>query len=134
MAAWSLPLRPGAYHASFKAVIIPDPVEPGTTTETVCGLADLDTIGQDTRVYTADSATYAGQLPAFVSGAETVHIAPSVNPGVVCATSDKSAFTLYTAITTSWTRVDHRRVEPATPFTLPTANRAFGIPRTRRSE
>jgi hypothetical protein len=129
IAEWSLPLRPGVYQASFKAVVIPDSVAPGTTTEVVCGLADLSTIGEETHVYTADSATYAGQFPAFVSGAETVRITRSADPGMVCATSDQSAFTLYTPVTSSWTRVDHRTVEQASPVVIPSAQRALGMPR-----
>ena len=112
---WSVDVAPGAYQVSFKAFLIPDAVAPGETVDVICGVADLNTIGPNTRVYTADSATYSNQFPTLMSGADTVRVRKGAAPGIVCTTSDGSNFTLFKPVTASFTRVNHRKVKTATP-------------------
>jgi len=112
---WQVNAAPGAYQVSFKAFVIPDGVAPGTTVDVICGVADLNTIGPHTKVYTADTATYSNQFPTLMSGAETVRIRKGADPGIVCVTSDSSGFTLFKPITASFTPVNHRTLKDATP-------------------
>ena len=113
-AFWSLNLRPGVYAASFRAFVTPDTVPEGTTVDVICGVADLNTLGPNTRVYAADSATYSNRFPSLMSGAETVHVSRAANPGIVCTTSNNADFTLSKPITSSWARV-HRTLKTARP-------------------
>lgn len=117
LAFWRLDLEPGAYQASFKAFLVPDAVPQGTTVDVICGLADLNTLGPNTTVYAADSATYSNQFPTLMSGADTVRIAQGADPGMVCTTSNNQNFTLFKPFTSSWNRVDKRTVKTATPVT-----------------
>jgi len=125
---WRVNAAPGAYQVSFKAFVIPDAVAPGTTIDVICGVADLNTIGPNTRVYTADTATYSNQFPTLMSGAETVRVREGTDPGIVCVTSDNSDFTLFKPITASFTPVNHRTRRDATPVTPQRApsGRLFG--------
>lgn len=112
---WSLDVVPGLYHVSFKAFVLPDAVAPGSSVDVICGVADLKTIGPNTTVYTADSAIYTNGFPTLMSGADTVRITSNAAPGLVCTTSTNTNFTLFKAITASFTRVDSRTVRTATP-------------------
>ena len=112
---WRVGVKPGVYQVSFKAFVIPDAVAPGSTIDMICGVADLNTIGPNTRVYAADSATYSNQFPTLMSGADTVRIRQGTAPGIVCVTSDNSAFTLFKPITASFTPVNHRTLKDAVP-------------------
>jgi hypothetical protein len=112
---WSVGVQPGSYQVSYKAFVIPDAVAPGTTVDVICGVADLNTIGPNTTVYAADSATYSNQFPTLMSGADTVRIRKGAVPGIVCVTSDSSAFTLFKPIKASFTPVNHRTLTDATP-------------------
>lgn len=116
---WRVNVAPGTYQVSFKAFVIPDSVAPGTSVDVICGVADLSTIGPNTRVYTADSATYSNGFPTLMSGADTVRIRKQDDPGVVCTTSTNTDFTLFKAITASFTRVASRTVKTATPVPNP---------------
>jgi hypothetical protein len=110
---WRVGVKPGVYQVSFKAFLVPDAVAPGSTIDVICGVADLNTIGPRTRVYTADSATYSNQFPTLMSGADTVRIRTGSDPGLVCTTSDNSAFTLFKPVTASFTPVNHRTLKDA---------------------
>jgi len=125
---WRVGVKPGSYQVSFKAFVIPDAVAQGSTIDVICGVADLNTIGPNTRVYTADSATYSNQFPTLMSGADTVRIRQGTQPGIVCVTSDNSAFTLFKPITASFTPVNHRTLKDAVPVPSQRgrANRIFG--------
>jgi hypothetical protein len=124
---WRVRVAPGDYQVSFKAFLVPDAVAPGASVDVICGVADLNTIGPNTRVYTADSATYSNGFPTLMSGADTVRIRKGADPGIVCTTSTSSNFTLFKAITASFTRVNSRTVQTATPATnpLPRSGRLF---------
>lgn len=112
---WSVNVKPGPYLVSFKAFLIPDAVDPGSTVDVICGVADLNTIGPNTRVYTADSASYSNQFPVLMSGADVVRIRNDANPGIVCTSSTGADLTLFKSVTASFTRVNHRGVEDADP-------------------
>ena len=112
---WRVKVAPGAYQVSFKAFVVPDAVAPGESVDVICGVADLKTIGPNTTVYTADSATYTNGFPTLMSGSDTVRITKNATPGIVCTTSTNTNFTLFKAITASFTGVDSRTVKTATP-------------------
>ncbi len=112
---WRVHVAPGVYAVSFKAFVVPDAVPPGGSVDVICGVADLNTIGPNTTVYTADSATYSNSFPTLMSGADTVRIAKKADPGIVCTTSTNTDFTLFKAITASFTHVNTRTVITATP-------------------
>jgi hypothetical protein len=112
---WRVKVRPGAYQVTFKAFVIPDAVTPGSSVDVICGVADLNTLGPNTNVYTADSATYDNQFPTLMSGADTVRIKKGAAPGIVCTTSTSTNFTLFKPISASFTRVNHRTVRTASP-------------------
>jgi hypothetical protein len=123
---WRVPVTSGAYQVSFKAFVIPDAVTPGSTVDVICGVADLNTIGPNTTVYTADSATYSNQFPTLMSGSDTVRIRKNADPGIVCTTSTGTNFTLFEPITASFTRVDQRSVKTADPVPVQKA-RVLGL-------
>jgi hypothetical protein len=112
---WRVNVAPGVYQVSFKAFVVPDAVAPGTSVDVICGVADLNTIGPNTRVYTANSATYSNGFPTLMSGADTVRIRRDADPGIVCATSIDTNFTLFKAITATFTHVNSRAIRAATP-------------------
>ena len=124
---WSVDVTPGIYQVSFTAFVVPDAVTPGSTVDVICGVADLNTIGPNTTVYTANSAAYSNQFPTLMSGADTVRIRKGAAPGIVCTTSTSSNFTLFKPVKATFTAVTHRRVVTAMP--VPTsrarANRLF---------
>jgi hypothetical protein len=124
---WRVNVARGAYQVSFKAFLIPDAVAPGASVDVICGVADLNTIGPNTRVYTADSATYSNGFPTLISGADTVRIGKQADPGIVCTTSTNTNFTLFKAITASFTHVNSRSVKTAMPVPnpQPRASRLF---------
>ena len=121
---WRVKVAPGVYQVSFKAFLIPDAVAPGASVDVICGVADLNTLGPNTRVYTADSATYSNGFPTLMSGADTVRIRQDADPGIVCTTSTNTNFTLFKAITASFTRVNSRTVKTAKPAASPFAKPA----------
>jgi hypothetical protein len=112
---WRVDVAPGVYQVSFKAFVIPDAVAQGATVDVICGVADLNTLESNTRVYTADSSTYSNGFPTLMSGADTVRIGKNADPGIVCTTSTNGDFTLFKAVTASFTHVNHRTVKTATP-------------------
>jgi hypothetical protein len=112
---WRVKVTPGVYQVSFKAFVVPDAVAPGSSVDVICGVADLGTLGANTNVYTADSATYDNQFPTLMSGADTVRIKKSADPGIVCTTATGTNLTLFKPITASFTHVNHRAVRAATP-------------------
>jgi hypothetical protein len=112
---WSVDVEPGVYQVSFTAFLMPDAVTPGSTVDVICGVADLNTIGPNTTVYTADSATYSNQFPNLMSGADTVRIRKGAAPGIVCTTSTASNFTLFKPVKATFTAVNHRSLRTATP-------------------
>jgi len=118
---WRVHVAPGPYQVSFKAFVVPDAVAPGESVDVICGVADLSTIGPNTTVYTADSATYSNGFPTLMSGADTVRISKKADPGIVCTTSTNIDFTLFKAITASFTRVATRTVKTATSVAPPQA-------------
>jgi hypothetical protein len=112
---WRVKVAPGAYQVSFKAFVVPDAAAPGASVDVICGVADLDTIGPNTTVYTADSASYTNGFPTLMSGADTVRVTKKADPGIVCTTSTNTSFTLFKAISASFTEVNSRSVRTATP-------------------
>jgi hypothetical protein len=118
---WRVNVSPGVYLVSFKAFAVPDAVAAGTSVDVICGVADLNTIGPNTRVYTANSATYSNGFPTLMSGADTVRIRSDADPGIVCTTSTNTNFTLFKAITASFTHVNSRTIHTAQPAPNPLA-------------
>jgi hypothetical protein len=119
-ALWSLDIGPGAYSVAIRAIVTVTPNDPtATAVSVICGVIDLDTFNTpNTRVYVADSAVQIpGQLPAAMSGASTVRIGRSVNPGVICIAPDSSV-ELFKPVVVSFTNIDHRVVNKATPVPL----------------
>lgn len=117
-AVWPLPLEPGVYQASFSALVMPDQPAPGTSIDVICGVADLDTLGPNTHVYTAESAGYDGIFPAVMSGAETVRIRASEHPAILC-TTEQGGFSLFKPVLSSWTPIGHRKVVTVKPAPSP---------------
>jgi hypothetical protein len=123
---WDLPIAPGAYDVSFKAAVIPANGSPQAPVQVVCGVADLHTIGPRTHIFTADSATYIGDFPAIMSGAEAVRIAAKQQPVLICTTASNtpgSDFRLFSPITASFTALNSREIKTAAP-----------VPMTRKEE
>jgi hypothetical protein len=117
-AFWDLELAPGVYQASFKAMVTPADGTPGAPTGVICGIADLNTVGPSTHVYTAESASYLGQFPAIMSGGETVRIKAANRPGLVCTISIDGDFKLFKPLSASFTQINSRRIQTATPVRL----------------
>jgi hypothetical protein len=117
-AFWELDLAPGVYEASFKALVIPASGTVGTPVGVICGIADLNTVGASTHAYTADSASYNGQFPAIMSGAETIRIRSSNRPGLTCFITGNTDFKLFKPLTASFTKINSRSVQTASPVRL----------------
>src|SRR4051812_26241829 len=80
MRVWDLPVRKGNYQVSFKALVLPHEGDVDVPVGVICGVADVNTFGERTHVYTADSSLYEGGFPAVMSGAEVVRIRPGARP------------------------------------------------------
>ena len=78
---WRVNVGSGAFQVSFKAFVVPDAVPPGSSVDVICGVADLSTVGENTTVYTADSAIHGDQFPTLMSGSDTVRIRKMPTPG-----------------------------------------------------
>ena len=63
----------------------------------------LNSTGDHVHVYVADTSSFDGNIPAFVSGSETVHINASANPGLLCAA--EGTFNFYTLPHASFTTI-----------------------------
>lgn len=119
VAVWRLAVRPGLYAASFRVGLQPaEPDQPAF--EVICGLADFNTIGETTTVYTAETGTNSGVgAPTLMSGAETVRITAAADPVAVCTRpTDGGSFTFFAPLTTSWTRINQRTVRTAPPVAV----------------
>lgn len=116
---WSLDIRPGLYQASFTVLGSPDtPV--GETGTLLCGVVDLKTLGENTRVYTAQSGSAINDdsgSPIAVSGTEMVRIRPTASPGLYCG-ANTPEFTLYSGVV-SMTSITSRNVKTAHPEPVP---------------
>lgn len=128
---WDLPVAVGAYQVSFKAVAIPSTGTPQAPTQLVCGVADLPTLATGNPfIYTAQVATYIGDFPAIISGAEAVRVRSGQQPGVLCTTSSNTAgtkFTLFKPVTVSFTKINAREVRKAERLTTPPGARRAGL-------
>jgi hypothetical protein len=116
---WSLPVTPGAYQVSFQATVIPTSGDPQSPVQVVCGVADLNTMGNNTHIYTADSSTYIGDFPAIMSGAEAIRVGPQQQPALICTTAGNSPatdFTLYKPVTASFIHINSHVVRAAQPL------------------
>src|SRR4051812_943421 len=108
-ALWRLHVKPGLYHASLRATMFVLPDDPNATEmQVICGVIDLDTFGQFTRIYFADSTV---QLltgpPAAMSGSAVVRVTREVSPGVVCY-AGPATLQLFQPITVTFTSLGHR--------------------------
>jgi len=121
LSTWPLPVRPGLYQVSFKAFLVPAGVPSGESVAVICGLADLDTIGPRTQVYTAGSTSAGEQFPALLSGSETVRIAKGDDPGLVCSAAS-DGLVLFQPLRSSWIPVDRRTVVRVDPAPSPVRN------------
>lgn len=124
---WSLDIAPGRYQVTFKVLASPEEA-PDQVAGMLCGVVDLDSLGPNTRVYTADSgnAMDGGMgSPVAMSGAEAIRIRPGANPGVYCG-SNSSEFTLFAA-SASFTTITSRRVKNAVPTPPPFRANRGGI-------
>jgi hypothetical protein len=128
---WDLPVPTGAYHVSFKAVVIPSTGTTQAPTQVVCGVADLPTLGgNNPRIYAAQVATYIGDFPAIVSRSEAVRILPGQQPGLLCTTAantEGTDFTLFTPVTASFTKLNSREVRKAERLTVPIGAHEIGL-------
>ena len=116
--AWPLDIAPGAYQVTFKVVAAPAET-PGQVGGMICGVVDLDTLGPDTDVYTADSGNVVDGgtgIPIAMSGAEAIRVSAGENPGIYCG-SNSSEYTLFAA-SVSFTTITSRAVKsaPSTPL------------------
>ncbi len=117
LAAWDIPVDPGLYDVTDRIVVLLQPTDPqATSASVICGVADLDTLGNPrTNIYVAESTTVstANGSPAAMSGAATVRIRKSASPGFVCFSPDAS-IQLFQPLAASFTRV-HKRTWTAVP-------------------
>ena len=117
---WSIKPKPGNYQVSFSVLATPDSNTPDLVPGMICGLLDVDTLGPNTFVYTADSGNLMqgnNGTPIAMSGAEMVHINKTANPGLYCG-SNSATYTLFTG-TVSITKITSRKVKTAPRATLP---------------
>jgi hypothetical protein len=124
MRIWDLPVQKGNYQVSFKALLLPHEGDVDAPVGVICGLADINTLGERTHVYTADSSLYQGGFPAVMSGAEVVRIRPGAQPGLICTTAAGAEgvdFTLFSPVTASFTRIGTRDVQRVPPISLDAA-------------
>jgi hypothetical protein len=127
---WNLPVPVGAYQVGFKAAVIPRRGSPQLPVQVVCGIADFNTIGPRTHIYTADSATYMGGFPAIMSGAEAVRIRPGTQPVLLCTTQSGATgtvFRLFAPVTASFTALNSRTVQTAQQIVTRGSQRMAGL-------
>ena len=110
----------GLARGAHRVIAIPDSGNPQSPVQVVCGVADLTRFGNNTHIYTADSATYIGDFPAIMSGAEAIRVRPGQQPALICTTGANTAGTDFTPVTASFTRINSRVVRRADP--VATAN------------
>jgi hypothetical protein len=118
----------GVYQVSVRAGIVSQQATPSNPVQAVCGVADLNSAGSShVHVYVASSATFAGDIPAFTSGSETVWLRQSAKAGLICAAT--GPFSFYTLPHVSFATVSSRTSELASPApTIPdAARRAVGL-------
>lgn len=116
LALWDTAVPAGNYQVSFQAVVLPSTGSASEPVPVVCGVVDALTLGPRTRIYTADSTTYVGNLPAAMSGAETVRIRPGQQPALICSTAGDmqgTDFTLFRPVTASFVKINSREVREA---------------------
>jgi hypothetical protein len=126
--AWQTPMPSGKYQVSFRAGIVAQQATPTTPVDTVCGVADLASAGSDhVHVYVASSATFSGQIPAFVSGSEVVRLSKAARPGLICAAT--GSFSFYTRPHASFATLSSRTSQRAAraPIAAAAARRAVGM-------
>jgi len=96
----------------------------------VCGVVDVETLGEETRIYAAGADGYVANFPAFMSAADVVRVRPGQRPGIVCTSSDNvTEFALFGPVTASFTRIDSREVRRAEPVQV--ARTARLVPQSR---
>jgi hypothetical protein len=113
---WDVAVPAGNYQVSFQAVVFPSTGSALDPVPVVCGVVDVLTLGPRTRIYTADSTTYVGSLPAAMSGAETVRIRPGQQPALICSTEGNAPgtdFALFRPVTASFVKINSREVRSA---------------------
>jgi hypothetical protein len=130
-ALWRVHIKPGLYHASLRATMFVQPDDPNATEmPVICGIVDLDTIGQFTRIYFADSSVqFVTGPPAAMSGSAVVRVTPDVRPGVVCYVG-AGTVQLFQPITVTFTSLGHRTYGETTEVPFPGGKqlrRAFGM-------
>ena len=93
----------------------------------VCAIVDLNSTGDHVHLYVADTSSFDGNIPAFVSGAETIHIKGTANPGLLCAA--EGSFSFYTLPHASFTTISRRSSQQANEVPIGTnaQRRTFGI-------
>jgi hypothetical protein len=117
-AIWTVPVNPGLYEVSFKAILNLTQQNPPQPGEVICGAVDLATFNHNVPwIYTVDSADFFGQIPAAMSGAATVPVRPGARPGVLCI-SPSGRFQMLSPIVVTFTKVGSRQVSRATPITV----------------
>ncbi len=116
---WSLDVPPGLYQASFSFLALPDDTS-GVVPGMICGLVDIDTLGPETLVYTADSTTLIeGDIgaPLAMSGSETVRVADGANVGLYCG-ANTATYAIFRG-SASFTTISQRTVKVAPEAELP---------------
>jgi hypothetical protein len=113
-AIWTVPVKPGLYEVSFKAILsVTQQGTPPQPTQAICGALDLKTLNHNIPwIYTVDSADYTGQIPAAMSGSATVPVRPGAIPGVLCATTGQP-FQLLSQFVVTFKKVSSRQVSHA---------------------
>jgi hypothetical protein len=121
-ALWRLRLKPGLYHADFRATVFLQPADPNATEASViCGLINLENFGtENTRIFAADSSVQlANGVPAAVSGASTFYVGEQTRLGLVCF-AQGSTIQLFQPILATFTPGTHRTFGVTRPIPLPT--------------
>jgi hypothetical protein len=124
-------MRPGLYQASLRATMFIQPDDSSATqASAICGVINLETIGQSTRIYLADSTVQLlNGPPAAMSGSAVVRVTRNMVPGAVCFVGS-ATMQLYQPITVTFTSLGKRTSGRATAMPFPGAKqlqRFFGM-------
>ena len=88
-AVWRMPVKPGLYEVSFRAMLMAEIPQDQIGVNLICGVADANQLNENPRIYTAASASYFGDIPAALSGASTVRIKPGAAVAATCVERER---------------------------------------------
>jgi hypothetical protein len=116
---WQLDVEPGLYDVSLRATMFLQPDDPdATAVSVICGVIDLNTFGEFTRIYFGETATQvATGPPAALAASSIVRVTPDMTPGVVCFIGPGS-FQLYQPVTATFMSLGKRTYGESTEIPI----------------